>query len=110
MQARARWWNARSTASKSSPLLVSTPNEQSSLALAATANLVEHALFLILKRRGGLGQGLAGLIADGNQFGDLLAQALALGGLGAGGLQRMSRNDAAEGLARDTRGHDRLLP
>ena len=110
MQARAKWRNARSTASNSSPLLVSAPNEQSSLALAATANLVEHALFSILKRRGGLGQGLAGIIADGNQFGDLLARAPALGGRGSGGLQHMGRNDAAEGLARDTRVHDRLLP
>lgn len=64
----------------------------------------------MLKRRGGLGRGLAGLITDGNQFGDRLARALALGGRGAGGLQRMGRNDAAEGLAGDTRGHNRLLP
>ena len=51
---------------------------------------------------------MADLVADGNQVGDQLAQAPALGDLGAGGLHGVGGNDAAASLALDTGGQDPL--
>ena len=50
--------------------------------------------------------GVADLLADFDQFGDQLAQALALGDLGAGPLEGLGRDGARAGLAADLGGDD----
>jgi len=55
-----------------------------------------------------LGAGSADLLADLDQFGDQLAQALALGNLGARLLQRLAGHHAGAGLAADAIGQQPL--